>query len=160
MTPRSPLRYQVAVARQGPLDAAVESHPRALIRGGPPPEFAGADDVWSPEHLLVASAALCYWSTLEWHARRKAVPVLGFECRAEGTVEKTGGGLAFTGIRLEVVATTEEGKEVALRELLHTAKQGCLVARSLVCPVELVADVKAEVPTEGPAWGEPPVAWR
>jgi organic hydroperoxide reductase OsmC/OhrA len=145
MKAREPLRYEVGVTRRGALDATVEAAPRPAIGGGPPPEFGGGERAWSPEHLLVASAALCYWNTLEWFARRKAVPVLGFECRAEGEVEKSAGGLAFTRIRLDVAVTTTEPSVPLLHDLLHTAKQSCLVARSLACPVELVADVKAEV---------------
>jgi organic hydroperoxide reductase OsmC/OhrA len=144
MSERSALHYEVQVGRRGPLDAAVEAGPRVVIRGGPPPEFGGDPAVWSPEHLLVASAALCFWSTLEWFARRRAVPVVGFECHAEGNVEKTPRGLAFTGIRLGVTVTTATGQEARIRELLDTAKASCLVANSLTCPVELVADVRVE----------------
>jgi len=154
MTERQPVQYQVAVVRRGPIDAAIEAPPREVIRGGPPPEYGGDPAVWSPEHLLVASVALCFWSTLEWYAKRKGVPVATFECRAEGSVEKTDGGLAFTEIRLAVVATTSVGSELALRELVQTAKKSCLVARSLACPVDLVADVKTDVPTDVERRGE------
>jgi len=150
MKAREPLRYEVGVTRRGPLDATVEAAPRPDIGGGPPPEFGGNERAWSPEHLLVASAALCYWNTLEWFGRRRGVAILGFECRAEGAVEKTAGGLVFTSIRLHVVASTVSGQELALRELVQTAKDSCLVARSLACPVELVAEVRAEVQPDSP----------
>lgn len=148
MTARQPLQYEVKVARRGPIDAIVEAGPRGAISGGPPPEFGGDDSHWSPEHLLIASAALCYWNTLEWFARRRAVPILGFECRAQGTVEKTGRGLAFTGIRLEVVATGAPGQEAQLRDLIDIAKKSCLVANSLACPIDLVADVASRPQNE------------
>ncbi len=144
MTARTPMQYEVEVERRGPIDAIIEAGPRVSISGGPPPEFGGDATRWSPEHLLVASAALCYWNTLEWFARRQTVPVLGFECRAQGNVEKTARGLAFTGIRLEVVATTSPGQEAQLRELMDVAKRSCLVASSLACGVELVATVRAD----------------
>lgn len=130
--------------RRGPIDAAVESAPRVAITGGPPPEFGGDATSWSPEHLLVAAAALCYWNTLEWFARRRSVAIVGFECRADGEVTKTGTGLAFSGIRLDVVATAAEDQVAALRELIEVAKESCLVARSLACPVELAAVVRTD----------------
>jgi len=144
MSARPPLQYQINVVRRGPIEAAVEAGPRSVIVGGPPPEFGGDPTHWSPEHLLVASAALCFWSTLEWFARRRSVPIVGFECRAQGEVAKTGTGLAFSGIQLDVVATTSEEQAGPLRELLEVAKQSCLVARSLACPVELVAVVRTD----------------
>jgi organic hydroperoxide reductase OsmC/OhrA len=144
MSVRPPLQYEITVARRGPIEAAVEAGPRGAITGGPPPEFGGDATRWSPEHLLVASAALCYWNTLEWFARRRSVPIVGFECRAQGDVAKTGTGLAFTGIRLDVVATTAEGQAGPLRELLEVAKESCLVARSLACPVDLAAVVRTD----------------
>ena len=146
MSTRPPLRYQVNVARRGPIEAAVESTPRAVITGGPPPEFGGDPTSWSPEHLMVAAAALCFWSTLEWFARRRGVPLAGLECAAEGDVARTAEGFAFSGIRLEVAASTTAGQEGALRELMEVAKKSCLVARSLACPVELSATVTTDSP--------------
>ncbi len=144
MSSRPPLLYQVNVVRRGPVAAVVESAPRPDIAGGPPPEFGGDATGWSPEHLLVAAAALCYWNTLEWFARRRSVEVKAFECRAHGEVAKSATGLAFSGIRLDVIATAAEGQAEALRELLEVAKQSCLVARSLACPVELAAVVRTD----------------
>jgi organic hydroperoxide reductase OsmC/OhrA len=160
MSATPPLRFQVNVSRRGPIDATVEAAPRAVIRGGPPPEFGGDEAHWSPEHLLVASAALCFWNTLEWFARR--VSFTGLECRAEGEVAKTGDGLAFSGVRLEVVATTTPDQEPALRELIEVAKKSCLVARSLACPVELAATVMTDAPegeqSRATGWAPPPAA--
>jgi len=146
MSARPPLRYEVNVSRRGPIDAVVEAAPRSVIRGGPPPEFGGDDAHWSPEQLLVASAALCFWNTLEWFARRRQVFFTGFDCRAEGEVVRTGDGLAFSRVRLEVVATTSPDQEPALRELMEVAKKSCLVARSLACPVELAVTVMTDAP--------------
>lgn len=144
MSSRPPLRFEVNVSRRSPVEAAVEAEPRSPITGGPPPEFGGDATRWSPEHLLVASAALCFWNTLEWFARRREVSVVGFECRADGEVVKTSEGLAFSRVRLEVVAATDAGREDALRELMEVAKKSCLVARSLACPVELAATVTTD----------------
>lgn len=114
------------------------------IEGGPPPEFGGTEGRWSPEHLLVSAAALCYLTTLEWFSRGREVSIAGFECRAEGTVEKTRRGLAFTSVHMNVAATAPPGRSAELRELMEMAKDACLVANSLACPVELVAEVAEE----------------
>lgn len=138
------MHYEVAIAREGPFEAIIQADARTAISGGPPPEFGGDTAHWSPEHLLVASAALCYWNTLEWFARRSDVPVLGFSCSARGSVAKVERGLVFTGIRLEAAATTATGRETELRQLMEVAKKSCLVASSLACPVELFASVTTD----------------
>jgi organic hydroperoxide reductase OsmC/OhrA len=127
----------------------IDAGPRAHIVGGAPPEFGGTADVWSPEHLLVAAAALCYETTFEWHARRDRLEFREFACQARGTVEKTAAGLAFTGIRLDVrvkCAAHDVGRTMLL---LDAAKTGCLVANSLRCPVTVETDVTANLAATG-----------
>jgi organic hydroperoxide reductase OsmC/OhrA len=137
-------RFDVSVLRRGPGDALLSSGERPILPGGPPPEFGGSPAVWSPEHLLVSSAALCYLTTLEWFVRKSGLDLRDFQCRAEGTVEKSPRGLVFTSVHLEVTATSAEGEGPRLRELMQEAKSSCLVASSLACPVELTAEVVEE----------------
>ncbi len=130
-------------------DVGIEAPPRAPIEGGPPPDFGGTDTRWSPEHLLVAAAGLCFIATLESFAMRRSVPILDLACRSEGSVERTPRGLAFTSVSLHVAATAAKGQVGVLRDLLQEAKQHCLVANSLSCPVSLVAEVSERaVPEE------------
>jgi organic hydroperoxide reductase OsmC/OhrA len=138
-------RFVVALTRQSE-DAVLEAAPRPSIRGGAPPEFGGRAEVWSPEHLFVSAVALCFLTTFEFFAKRENLAVTDFTTSAEGTVEKTAKGLAFTGVRLDVHVGVTPGQETRAQELLAMAKRACLVSNSLLCPVELVAETHPAPP--------------
>lgn len=116
---------------------------RPDIVGGPPPEFDGSDQWWSPEHLLLSSVALCLMTTFQTFSARAGLHVAGYESRVEGVLDKTAAGLAFTSIRLAVDVRVAEADRARAEQLLQTAKRHCIVANALKPAVELEAVVKA-----------------
>lgn len=138
------MHYQVTVEERAGSGMRIAAGERPPIAGGPPPEFGGSARDWSPEHLFVSSVALCFLATLDWYARRRGVEVVACRCAGEGTVELGARGFAFTRVALAAQATARPGQAAQLRELMDLAKQSCLVASSLACPVELVAEVGEE----------------
>ena len=102
-----------------------------------PPEFKGDPGFWTPEHLLLAAVASCYVATF-YALAESTLGFLGLELSVEGTLGKAEGKLRFTNILLKPtvnIARHEDG-ELANR-LLARAEEGCLIARSLACPVHL-----------------------
>ncbi len=110
-----------------------------------PPEFKkGIPGVWSPEDLLVASAASCYAVTLLAVAERRGVPLRSLDVSARGSVgQRPDGPFAFTEIELDVELVTDAGFEEEARLAGEAAERGCLVAASLDVPVRLELDVRA-----------------
>lgn len=110
-----------------------------------PPEFKhGIPGVWSPEDLLVASAASCYAVTLLAVAERRGVPLRGLDVSARGSVgQRPDGPFAFTEIELDVELVTDAGFEDDARLAGEAAERGCLIAASLDVPVRLELDVRA-----------------
>ena len=141
MAARFPHHYQVRV-EGGSGGAVISSPPRPEFRGGPPVEFDGRDDWWSPEHLLLSAAGLCLKTTFEALARRAGMAVIAYGSRVEGVLEKTPQGIAFTSV--EVIADVMVGEEDAARaeQLMQSAKQHCIVANALKVPVGLTTSVK------------------
>jgi organic hydroperoxide reductase OsmC/OhrA len=135
-------RFEVTLTGTPPAGGTLAAGTRATIAGGAPPEFGGSAEPWSPEHLLVSAAALCFLTTTEWFARRAKLELQAFSCRAEGVVEKTPAGLAFTTIRLGVRATVPHGDAARAEALFATAKKHCLVSNSLRFPVELATEIQ------------------
>jgi organic hydroperoxide reductase OsmC/OhrA len=124
---------------------------RATAAGKPelevatPPEFKkGIPGVWSPEDLLVASAASCYAVTLLAVAERRGVPLRGLDVSARGSVgQRPDGPFAVTEIELGVELVTDAGFEEEARLAGEAAERGCLIAASLDVPVRLELNVRA-----------------
>lgn len=103
-----------------------------------PPEFGGEPGLWTPEHLLLASVATCYVTTLRAVAEASKLEFDGVEVPVEGKIEKLEGGFRFTKITLcpEVTIPREEDRERTGRAL-EKAERVCLVSRSLNSTVGL-----------------------
>jgi len=122
--------------------AAVDGKPELAV--ATPPEFkGGVEGVWSPEDLLVASAATCFTVTLVSAAERRGLPLRALGVHGTGAVtQRPDGRFGFTEIGLEVVIGTDPGYESKVREAADAAERSCLVAVSLDLPVRVTLDVR------------------
>jgi organic hydroperoxide reductase OsmC/OhrA len=141
-----PHRYDVSVAWEREAGLHLDAPPRPTIVGGPPPEFGGRAEQWSPEHLLLSSLGLCLHATFEAFARREKLGVLAYSGRIEGVLDKTPGGLAFTSLTQHVELRVDAGDVDKAARLIESAKRHCIVSNSLKPPVELVVSVIAAQP--------------
>jgi len=111
-----------------------------------PPEFGGeAEGAWSPEDLLVASAASCFAVTLAAIVRHRAIALLSLHVEGNGHVgPRDDGRLGFTSIELEVSVETDSADAVSrLEAAIERAERGCLVSNALGIPVNVRATVTA-----------------
>jgi organic hydroperoxide reductase OsmC/OhrA len=109
-----------------------------------PPELGGdTEGVWSPEDLLVASAASCFAVTLAAIVRHRAIPLLSLHVEGNGRVgPRDDGRLGFTSIDLSVAVETDSSDAVpGLEAAIERAEKGCLVALALSIPVHVHATV-------------------
>ena len=136
-----PHLYAVTLIGEGGPRGTLGAGPRPSLAGGPPPEFGGTDQVWSPEHLLLASASLCLMTTYAAIAAKSKLEYAGYESRAEGTLDKTPEGLRFTRIALKVTVRCADTEKAS--RLLDMAKKHCIVSNSLRQPVEVEGSVVA-----------------
>jgi organic hydroperoxide reductase OsmC/OhrA len=141
--------HEFIVSLQANGAATVSAPPRPVIVTGPPPEFGGDPETWSPEHLLLAAVSGCLWSTFRALAARKGLAVRGLNCMTTGTVGKTASGLAFTGIRIAVEVDVAAQDTERAHALLAEAERRCIVSNSLKVPV-VVQSVVAIVPAGAP----------
>lgn len=137
-------RFPVAVRWMGGkvTCATVDGKPELSV--ATPPEFqGGVEGVWSPEDLLVASAATCFTVTMVSATRRRSVPIRALGVHATGAVtQRPDGRFGFTEIELEVVVATDPGYESEARAAAEAAEQSCLVAASLDLPVRMTLDIR------------------
>ncbi len=123
---------------------SAESVPLA-IQFNAPPEFNGERGKWTPEHMLVASAASCLAATFRSIAEASKFDYSSLHVEAEGMLEKQEDGFRFTRIvlRPRLAIIQDEDRERAAK-LLQKAERACLIARSLRC--EVVTEPMVVVP--------------
>jgi peroxiredoxin-like protein len=114
--------------------SAKEIHPP--IHFSAPPEFKGEIGLWTPEHLLVAAVASCFIVTFYAMAAAAKVEFVGLQLCVEGKLGKPEGKLRFTEIVLRPTLMIVYNDELEqAKRILEKAEEGCLIARSLACPV-------------------------
>lgn len=103
------------------------------------PEFKGGlDGRWTPEALLVASAASCFAITLAAVAERSGVPLRVLEVAGVGHVERRDDGrFAFVAVELTVEIETEDESLAAAQQAVKDAEERCIVSLALDVPVHV-----------------------
>ena len=120
----------------------VEAEGKPSLITGPPKEFGGSGEDWSPEDLLVAAVADCYILSFKAISKATRFDWVSISCDAEGTLDKEDRSIQFTGFKLSVklVISAEAGREKAER-LLHKAESICLITNSLKAESELTTEI-------------------
>jgi organic hydroperoxide reductase OsmC/OhrA len=131
-----PHRYTVGLeGRQ------LHAPPRAPIAAGPPPQFGGTEEVWSPEELLVGAVLECLWTTFEAFARRDGLTA-GWSGTGVGILDKGPGGPVFTSIEVAVELEVDVADEARALRLLASAEKHCIISNALRAPVHVEATVR------------------
>ena len=140
----SPHSYRVRALWEGGRSGTVSAEEIApAIRFSAPPEFKGDPGYWTPEHFLVAAVASCFVATFYALAELSKMQFRGLELLTEATLGKPEGKLRFTEIVLKpTLNITRDGDRELADRLLAKAHEGCLIARSLICPVHLESLVR------------------
>jgi len=135
-----PHHYEVHLRQEGP-DSVLTSPMKPAIVGGPPPEFDGRPDRWSPEHLLISALALCFTATFRALAARTDLSLRSYAADAGGRLDKTPDGPRFVSFDLRLWLEVAPGQADLARGLLERAKKHCFVANSLNAPAALVTTI-------------------
>jgi organic hydroperoxide reductase OsmC/OhrA len=107
-----------------------------------PPEFGGPPGQWSPETLFVAAAADCFILTFRAVATASNLVWSRLECSAEGVLDRDGGVVRFTGLRLHARLTLPAGGDTArATRLLEKAEKTCLITNSLKLEPSLTTEI-------------------
>jgi peroxiredoxin-like protein len=127
--------------RNGLVSAEGVAEPK--IRFSAPVEFKGERGYWTPEHFLVAAVASCFVVTFSAMAAAAKLDFLALDMMVNGTLRRVDGRLGFAEVvmrpTLTIVASEDQERG---NRLLEKAEQGCLIARTLACPVTMEALVR------------------
>jgi organic hydroperoxide reductase OsmC/OhrA len=137
-------RFRVEVDRHSTRRLTLTAAGKPPVAVATPPEFRGGLlNLWSPEDLLVASAATCYALTFEAVAERRELPLSGLDVTGVGHISRRADGrFGFVVIELAVTVTTDAGFEEHARRASQAAEQACIVSKALSVPVEVELKVR------------------
>jgi organic hydroperoxide reductase OsmC/OhrA len=132
-------QFPVSIRWRGGRFAHAEAPDKEGLELATASEFrSGLVGYWSPEDLLVASAASCYALTLAAVAERREAPLIDATVTATGHMSRRDDGrFGFTVIEIEARLETIPVAEDAVRRAAADAKRRCLVARALDVPVHV-----------------------
>lgn len=137
--------YRTNVQWSTQLKGKLSNKGMPTIEVATPPEFPGGHpDIWSPEHLFVASAEICLMTTFLSIAEKSKLAFKNYSSEAEGHMEKVESTFQITRIVIypKVVVAAEEDVPKALKTL-EKAEKYCLISNSM--KTEVTIQPKVEV---------------
>ena len=97
-----------------------------------PPFPGGVPDVWSPEHLFVASINGCVMTTFLAIAENSKLEFESYECSAEGKLEKVEGKYLISEVVLRPVIKVKFEKDLErARRIVIKSENTCLISNSV-----------------------------
>jgi organic hydroperoxide reductase OsmC/OhrA len=147
MTISKDFRFHVSARWHGEQLAGVTAPDLEEIEVAVPPEFRGPGGHWSPEHLLVASAASCYAVTFAAVAERRRIPLHSLTVTGTGHIgHRDDGRMGFVAVELTARIRTEPEFVAAAERTARATHTACLVTDALDVPVHVVPVVTAVEP--------------
>lgn len=121
-----------------------------LIEVATPPEFPkGVPNVWSPEHLFVASVNICLMTTFLAIAENSKVNFVSYKCSGVGKLEKVDGKFMMSEITLKPEIVVQEEKDIERTErIIHKSENHCLISNSIKTKVILEPVIKTVLMNE------------
>ena len=98
-----------------------------------PPGFTkGVPNTWSPEHLFVASAAICLMTTFLAIAENSKLEFESFECSGTGKIERIDGVFMISEIELKpVVKILNPIKKERTLRIIEKSEKSCVISNSM-----------------------------
>lgn len=140
-----PHNYEVTANAQTDSHIALSSNGLPDLVTGPPAEFGGPGDIWSPETLFIGAVSDCFILTFRAIARASKLPWSSLECVANGTLERIERSTKFTTINIKATLQVPTGTDPdKTRRLLEKAEANCLITQSMNATVHLETEVVIE----------------
>ncbi len=97
-----------------------------------PPFPGGVPDVWSPEHLFVASINSCLMTSFLIIAGNSKLEFESYECTARGKLEKVEDKYMISGVVLKPVIKVKFEKDIErARRMILKSENICLISNSV-----------------------------
>ncbi len=146
------MQFPVSVRWRGGRVAHAHARGKEGLALATPPEFrSGLAGYWTPEDLLVTSAASCFALTLAATAEQHDAPLLDATVTATGHMSRRDDGrFGFTVIEIDAALETTPKGEDAVRRAAAEAEKRCLVSHALDVPVHIAVTIEVVGPPDKP----------
>ncbi|MFW9800497.1 MAG: OsmC family protein [Candidatus Thorarchaeota archaeon] len=127
-----PKLYHVNVLWDHKEGGKVQIHGSQSIKVSRPKGEEGTPDLYTPEHLFVASVTVCFMNSFIYFTRKMHIEFQSFECMGSGTLEQIGKSFEITRIEIKskLVIDSEKLRPKFERALYLGAKY-CFVGNSM-----------------------------
>ncbi len=139
------MSHQYVVSANVKPDSLVDLNGVGLptIVSGPPKEFGGSGEQWSPEDLLVGAVADCFVLSFKAIAAASKFTWVDLHCEASGTLDKVERAMQFTAIKIKATLTIpSDSDQDRANRLLEKSEQTCFITNSLKAEPELEIELK------------------
>ena len=137
-----PHRYETQLKQGEGRTAVLTSGTKSALTGGPPPQFDGKEEWWSPEELFLESINLCLFTPFQTIGTKKGLELHNYASRTEGVLDKTKDGLTFTKLAVHMEIKVAEKQVGLATEIVDMAKRYCVISNALKIPVEVHSEIK------------------
>ncbi len=142
-----PHTYLAKATAEATGSVAVDSAGLPTLETGPPEQFGGSGDVWSPETMLVAAVANCYILSFRAIARASKLDWLDLDCEVEGVLDRIERVTQFTHFDVKARLVLPAGSDLErARRVLERSEQACLITSSLKGTSALDASIEVADP--------------
>lgn len=112
------------------------------MQSGPPKEFGGSGEQWSPEDLIVAAVADCFVLSFKAVAKASRYDWTSLSCNVTGTLDKVDRAMQFTALDIKASLTVPADADVdRARNLLEKSEKVCFITNSLKAEKRLEIEV-------------------
>jgi organic hydroperoxide reductase OsmC/OhrA len=133
-----PHHYTATATARPAGDVALDAERLPRLMSGPPVEFDGPGDRWSPETLIVGAVVDCFVLTFRSLASHSKLAWVSLTCDATGTLDRVDRVSQFTAFSIQASLEIPGGvSEDLARRVLTRAEQTCLIANSLKARCQL-----------------------
>ncbi|MDG1875087.1 MAG: OsmC family protein [Mariniblastus sp.] len=130
-----------AVNPESLVSLEVEGLPK--IESGPPKEFGGSGEQWSPEDLLVGAVADCFVLSFKAIAAASKYTWSDLSCSVTGTLDRIERATQFTELKIKANLTVPADADVdRAKRLLEKAEQTCFITNSLKAEPTLEVEIQ------------------
>jgi peroxiredoxin-like protein len=113
------------------------------IVSGPPKEFGGSGEQWSPEDLLVVAVADCFVLSFKAIAAASKYTWTDLQCEVTGTLDKVERAMQFTELSIKATLKIPADADAdRAKRLLEKSEQACFITNSLKAEPELEVDIQ------------------